>query len=46
MFAGEEGPPEAMIKVWEGYKEKDLEETKQNMEMLICRKLSVKYDTP
>lgn len=45
MFAGKEGPPEAMVRVWEGYKEKDLEKTKQDMEMLVGCKLSVKYDT-
>lgn len=45
MFAGEEGPPEAMVKVFEGYEETHLEKTKQNMEMLVGCKLSVKYDT-
>lgn len=45
MFAGKEGPPNALVKVWQGYEEKDLEKAKENVELLVGCKLSVKYDT-
>lgn len=46
MFAGKEGPPEALVKVWKGYKKRDLEEVKENVEILLGCRLSVKYDIP
>lgn len=39
MFAGKEGPPEAMVKIWKGYELDDLKKAKKKTEML-----SVKYD--
>lgn len=46
MFAGKEGPPEALVKVWKGYKKTDLEEVKENVETLLGCSLSVKYEIP
>lgn len=43
MFAGKEGPPDGMIKVWKGYKEEDVKKAKENIEQLLGRKLSVSY---
>lgn len=45
MFAGERGPPEALVKVWKGYKEEDLKTAKEATETLIGRQLSVKFNT-
>lgn len=40
-----EGPPEALVKVWKGWKEEDVKAAKENMEKLIGCELSVKFDT-
>lgn len=41
-----DGPPAAVLKVWEGYKEDDMKKAKEIIEKLVGSELSKQFEVP